>query len=258
MADVEIIDFFVPAARANSLYVSKITTQLTESALHAKFYESFSSYGLINQVCVNVSDQGDYYAFIRFYSGLSARRARSSALQGRLTIEGCETYKVAIAHRSSISSVPLARFKCEELANYYLGFNGWRSKVLYHRREESDELIIKYVTVVSLQFPMHGVCCEGAGLTEEIMPDEEDTYITAVTKAAKKSIGEAHIAAWSKVLLVVVDGRKVSVEVNTTATDKFLYNPLWGEPEVTVNDVSYPEELTADGDAAADRVTHIV
>ena len=33
----------------------------------------------------------------------------------------------------------LARQKCEALANYYLGFNGWSGKVQYHRQEEVEE-----------------------------------------------------------------------------------------------------------------------
>ena len=33
----------------------------------------------------------------------------------------------------------LGRQKCEALANYYLGFNGWSGKVQYHRQEEVEE-----------------------------------------------------------------------------------------------------------------------
>ena len=33
----------------------------------------------------------------------------------------------------------LSRQKCEALANYYLGFNGWSGKVQYHRQEEVEE-----------------------------------------------------------------------------------------------------------------------
>ena len=33
----------------------------------------------------------------------------------------------------------LPRQKCETLANYYLGFNGWSGKVQYHKQEETEE-----------------------------------------------------------------------------------------------------------------------
>ena len=50
-------------------------------------------------------------------------------------------------------SLPLARSKCEELANFYLGFNGWSSQVLYHRKEDVEPGTLCYVTVVKLLFP---------------------------------------------------------------------------------------------------------
>ena len=50
-------------------------------------------------------------------------------------------------------SVALARAKCEELANFYLGFSGWSSEVLYHRSEDAGPAQLCYVTVVRLLFP---------------------------------------------------------------------------------------------------------
>ena len=38
-----------------------------------------------------------------------------------------------------LESQMLSRQKCEALANYYLGFNGWSGKVQYHRQEEVEE-----------------------------------------------------------------------------------------------------------------------
>lgn len=50
--------------------------------------------------------------------------------------------------------LPLSRSKCEELANYYLGFNGWSSSVLYHKSEDiGDPDMITFVTVIRLEFP---------------------------------------------------------------------------------------------------------
>ena len=53
---------------------------------------------------------------------------------------------------SSACKLPLSRGKCEELANYYLGFNGWSSQVMYHRKEELEDNSSCYVTVVKLSF----------------------------------------------------------------------------------------------------------
>ena len=49
--------------------------------------------------------------------------------------------------------LPLSRSKCEELANFYLGFSGWSSEVLYHRSEDAGPAQLCYVTVVRLLFP---------------------------------------------------------------------------------------------------------
>ena len=51
-----------------------------------------------------------------------------------------------------------------------------------------------------------------------------------------------------QVVLAVVDGRRVQVQINTTRADPFLYNPLWGEPEVEVNEVEYGEAGAEDED----------
>ena len=64
-------------------------------------------------------------------------------------------FKISRSSRQTAGNLPLSRSKCEELANYYLGFNGWSSEILYHRREEGPEIdsdSICYVTVVKLSF----------------------------------------------------------------------------------------------------------
>ena len=49
----------------------------------------------------------------------------------------------------------LSRQKCEALANYYLGFNGWSGKVQYHRQEEGEEgKVIEELAIV-------GQVCDG-------------------------------------------------------------------------------------------------
>ena len=80
----------------------------------------------------------------------------------------------------SIEVKMLPRQKCETLANYYLGFNGWSGKVQYHKQEETEEgkvdktiggldclfLKVKVVSIARLDFPQSGLYCEGAGMAE--------------------------------------------------------------------------------------------
>ena len=73
--------------------------------------------------------------------------------------EGQVQFRVSRSSSQSVCSLPLSRYKCEELANYYLGFNGWSSEILYHRREEGPEVdtgSLCYVTVVKLVFSQVG------------------------------------------------------------------------------------------------------
>ena len=82
----------------------------------------------------------------------------------------------------SIEVKMLPRQKCETLANYYLGFNGWSGKVQYHKQEETEEgkvkvdktiggldclfLKVKVVSIARLDFPQSALYCEGAGMAE--------------------------------------------------------------------------------------------
>lgn len=70
------------------------------------------------------------------------------------------------------------------------------------------------------------------------MGDVRENY-RVMADLGKRSKGEAIQAAWSKVVLVVVDGSKVSVEINTTTQDKFFYDPTWEDPEVVVENAEY-------------------
>jgi hypothetical protein len=42
--------------------------------------------------------------------------------------------------------------------------------------------------------------------------------------------------------LIVVEGSKVQVQINTTKEDQFLYNPVWDEPVVSVSEVEYTQD----------------
>ena len=80
-----------------------------------------------------------------------------------------------------------------------------------------------------------GLDCEGAGMCN--IPDDCHGDYKVFSEVAKKSKGEAMLDAWSKVVLVIVNCNKVSVEINTTKQDKFFYDPTWDEPVIEVNEV---------------------
>ena len=136
------------------------------------------------------------------------------------------------------------RYKCEELANHYLGFNGWCSTVLYQRVEEAEpsngRLCI--VSVVKIDFPGTGHSCEGAGQCEADWGGKLEDKAVVLRDLHRKAKAEAMQAAWAKVVLIVVDGSKVVVEINTSKSDRFFYDPLWEEISVTVTEAAVTEE----------------
>lgn len=238
MVDVEILEFNVPSGKSTLLLLQDINTDVDQDSLYTQLYDTFSKFGLLYKVSIisRSDNSAKCAAYIRFYSGWCCSRARSAVQRRRLHLTDICGKQVRLGKAlERTGTVPLLKAKCEELANYYLGFNGWRSSVLYHQQEHSDPLTIKIVTVVKLDFVADDLSCEGAGMIQEsLLPDDLSGQRINV---AKRSISEAFLAAWAKVLLIIVNGSKVSVEINTTKRDSFIYNPLWGEPEVEVNEV---------------------
>jgi len=240
MVDVEILDFNVPSGKSTLLLLQDINTDLEQDSLYTQLYDTFSKFGLLYKVSIiiNTDNCAKCAAYIRYYSGWCCSRARAAVQRRHLQLANIcgKQVRLGKSHERT-GTVPLLKAKCEELANYYLGFNGWRSSILYHQQEDSDPITIKIVTVVKLDFTDDNLSCEGAGMIQEsLLPDDLSGQRINV---AKRSISEAFLAAWAKVLLIIVDGSKVSVEINTTKRDSFLYTPLWGEPEVEVNEVDH-------------------
>ena len=48
--------------------------------------------------------------------------------------------------------------------------------------------------------------------------------------------------------MVVVEGRKVQVQINTTKLDEFFYDPVWDEPVVAVTEVEYIPDMENEDD----------
>jgi len=74
----------------------------------------------------------DWVAFVDFYSTSQAKKARLLN-HNQLVIEkkAVKVLKNKISNKKA--KLPLAFKKCEQLANHFLGFDGWRSEVLYHK-----------------------------------------------------------------------------------------------------------------------------
>lgn len=245
MAEVELIDFSIPAGPGHVLYLPGLPGgDGGRERLWLLLHAAYSEYGLLYQVTVADGEDGECYAYVRFYSARAASRSRAATSGGEVFLLGdrlrVSKFCPGGGGGGCRVSLPLPRHKCETLANHYLGFSGWSSRILYHRREddeEEDPLAIKFVSVVRLEF-RSGLSCEGAGLRQEILEEGSNSGEVLVA-TAKRSLGEAFISAWSKVLLVVVGTNKVMVEIDTTRKDSFFYDPTWDTPLLQVQEADY-------------------
>ena len=131
----------------------------------------------------------------------SATRARVF-LHDNLVVGG-KACKVRKSTRTKTAAeAPLPVSKCEELANHFLGFNGWSSELIYHRLEEvSPDGEWTYCCAVRLTFRcVPGLSVEGVGMAVASVDDAKpETKAPSIAIARKQSKTAAKINAFSKV-----------------------------------------------------------
>lgn len=133
---------------------------------------------------------------------------------------------------------------CEELANFYLGHDGWNSQVLYLKKE--DEVMVgsdihqTYCCAIRLTFKGRDKAVEGAGLADaKFSSSSPDQKCAEIGKARKMAKAAAMKHAFAKLLLVVVDSNKVRLEVDNSKLDPFYFDPLWEKYEANVKEADY-------------------
>ncbi|KAL7976924.1 hypothetical protein Chor_008873 [Crotalus horridus] len=139
----EIVEFRVPSGNDRTLLVLGLESDASEAnsfmclpffPLQHALYLTFSAFGLLHSVRLhrNVPVAGPgYYAFVKFYSARDASRAQQ-ACNGRSLFQKT-ALKICICTRQRAltkQTLPLNIHKSQELANYYLGFNGWSSRII--------------------------------------------------------------------------------------------------------------------------------
>ncbi|CAC5420241.1 RDM1 [Mytilus coruscus] len=295
---VEIIDFKRPEGNRKNLYVNSIPGS-SEEDVQEYLYSVFSVYGLINGIQIysySTSNQSvkvaGYYAFVTFYSVLAAHSAKES-LSNKITIAGTEC-KIAYAKRKKdAQTVATLHFsKCQELANYYLGFNGWSTTIkllvqkicnfihssltaiacLIEDNEEdssgNDLRKVRYVCVTRIDITGHHLNSEGMGAWEETYLVKDPTSkAKAICKSKKLAYQRSLENAFSKVILIVLPNGKVTVEVDTTQPDPVILtekqlddsnvlkvNELDELPDEDVEDVK--DEVDEDVDAINLHILH--
>ncbi|XP_032624250.1 RAD52 motif-containing protein 1 isoform X1 [Chelonoidis abingdonii] len=227
-ASAEVLGFRVPTESGKALLV----WGLEQGAEHSLF-SVFSEFGLLYSVRVHrnaaVAGPG-FYALVKFYSARDASRAQRACNRQRLFQKS--PLKVCICTRQKAFQqqvLALRSYKCKELANYYLGFNGWSNRIITLQNIsgfdlENEELgglperqCLKYLCVVEVTLPHHGICTRGLGIAEAYVENGRDPleFVMKTGNVQKLAAEKALSGAFQKILLIVLENGKVAVEYNS-------------------------------------------
>ncbi|KAM9112400.1 RAD52 motif-containing protein 1 [Pangshura tecta] len=228
----EVLGFRVPTESGKALLV----WGLEEGAEHSLF-SVFSEFGLLYSVQVHrnaaVAGPG-YYALVKFYSARDASRAQRTCNRQRLFQKS--PLKVCICTRQKAfqqQALALRSYRCKELANYYLGFSGWSNRIITLQNIsgfdlENEELgglperqCLKYLCVVEVTVPHHGICTRGLGIAEAYVENGRDPleFVMKTGNVQKLAAEKALSGAFQKILLIVLENGKVAVEYNSAHED---------------------------------------
>ena len=228
--EVEIIDFREPENA--QLYVTKIKWLQAKVDLVEMLQDRFSHYGLIHFINTNQDEYEHWYAYINFYSTRAAKRALRDSQCLVINSQQC---KVTAKKREMLKKGrPLYLNQCEDLANYYLGFSGWSSQILYHQKEDCEKDKITYATAVKLSFPSSGTFVEGVGMSTAQFSSLQEK-MSKICMAQKLSRNAAVINAFVKTFVVLVYENaysskfKAAVRFDPSHKDPFYYDSIWDE-----------------------------
>ncbi|NWW53607.1 RDM1 protein, partial [Pedionomus torquatus] len=217
-------------------------------------FSAFSKFGPLYSVRAHrnaaVAGPG-YYAVIKFYSAGDAGRAQRACNGQKLFQKSPLKVCVCTKEKGFQHQVlALNSNKCQELANHYLGFNGWSSRIITLQNvsgfdgeneeleETSQKRSVKYLCAVEVTLPNHGVHTRGVALGEADTENSKDPleFVTASRRAQKLAVGRALSIAFQKILLIVLENGKVAVEYNPSQeelTDYLTEEELKGLVQVS-------------------------
>ncbi|KAI2666457.1 RAD52 motif-containing protein 1 [Labeo rohita] len=251
--EVDIIEFKVPLENNKTIFVWDIQPSFSEAYIYESLWRVYSAFGALYllKVCPNatVAEPG-FYALVKFYSSAQASKAQ------RATDKQClfqsSPLKVRLSTKQNLSfysSKPLSLSKCQNLANHYLGFGGWSTRIVTLKdisncvdagcQEETDDqsVLLKYGCIAELTFPQHRMSCQGEKLRKRG---------TLMKRAKDKAV----VAAFEKVLVMILGNGKVAIEIKYDP-DEILPEEN-SEGVIKVNDISWNEFEDADSNIEED------
>ena len=199
---IELIDFNEPID--GQISVRDIHWSQDAINLREFLREKLSSFGLIQKILVfNAEIAGLWYGYVNFYSPRVAKKVHDTFEDSPLEIES-HPCKMNMSRNPHHKNRRLLLYQCNDLANYYLGFNGWTSEILYHQLENSTESEQKYATAVKLSFKdFKDHFVEGVGMSVAKFKNLEEK-MSEMRMVQKNSKSAALLNAFSKVIIVLV------------------------------------------------------
>ncbi|XP_069490151.1 RAD52 motif-containing protein 1 isoform X3 [Ambystoma mexicanum] len=244
---VEIIEFRVPTENNKTLFVWNITARMSEEETYIYLMKIFSEFGLLYsiRVCRNAAvAEAGYYAIVKFFSSRDASRAQIKCdkqvlfQEVPLKVRLCTKQKGYLQLGRGLNSV-----KCQDVANHYLGFNGWSKRIVMIQNisgfedmeeedaekgteAEPDAKSLKYLSVIEIQLHKHGLCSRGVGVAEEKLQNPNDPLEIAMMtgKIQKFAVQKALSDAFQKILLVVLDQPMIQWSCGTSR-----FNATWSD-----------------------------
>lgn len=225
----ELISFVVPTQSDKVLLVWELSAGPPAEALRHSLSAAFSQFGLLYSVRVfpnaAVARPG-FYAIIKFYSSRDAQRAQR-ACDGKPLFQ-TSPVKVRLSTRHKAlrhQAFALNSSRCQELANFYFGFNGWSKRILKLQElpGAEDEALagpgrkqsLKFFCAVEVVLPSYGCRSPGVGIAEEPLHQLEEgqpSFLMKRKTAQKLAIQSALSDAFQKLAIVVLESGKVAVE----------------------------------------------
>ncbi|XP_062072368.1 RAD52 motif-containing protein 1 isoform X1 [Lepus europaeus] len=247
----EVVAFAVPTESDKTLLVWELSCGPTAEDLQRSLFAAFSRFGLLYSVRVfpNAAVAGPgFYAIIKFYSARDARRAQAACDRKLLFQETPVKVRLGTRHKAvQHQALALNGSRCQELANYYLGFNGWSKRIIKlqelsdleeRENEETERRLakrsLKVFCALEVVLPSCECTSRGVGVAEEPLDtlEEEGPLLFLMKKktAQNLAIQKALSDAFQKLSIVVLESGKIAVEyrpgeeILDTASEEELHN----------------------------------
>ncbi|XP_059764431.1 RAD52 motif-containing protein 1-like [Balaenoptera ricei] len=221
---VELVPFVVPIMGDKTLPEWELSSGPTAEALQHTLFTVFSQFGLLYSVRIfpNAAVAGPvFYAIIKVYSARDAHRAQKACDQEQLFQIFPVKVRLGTRHKAvRHNTLALNSSRCQELANYYFGFNGWSKRIIrlqdlsnLEERENEDIVTplqkqsLKLFCAFEVALPSHECRSPAAGMAEEPLDKLEEGLLSFLMKrkvAQKLAIQKAMTDAFRKLLIVVL------------------------------------------------------